>query len=240
MSKSVAKAARLSIKTPFFEIGYAFVLTGFMVMLCIECISKVFCMITSLHGKVAEVKSSSIILEVQDVGFEVFTPCPHRYSVNEKRRMHIYFQWHPDQGPALYGFADAQQKVMFELIIAAPGVGPKLALAVLAHHEIGGIVRSIMDQKASVFNEVPGIGKKKAEHVLLFLKDKVHELVENGTFKLDDSQHDSYQMSQVLRSLGYTLDEIKAALSHMRQEGHQLPFEQQLRKTLNYLSKARK
>jgi len=76
----------------------------------------------------------------------------------------------------LYGFADDAARDLFELLLTANGVGPKLAQAALAVHEPDVLRRAIAHEDHAVLTAVPGIGRKGAEKICLELRDKVHAL----------------------------------------------------------------
>lgn len=197
-------------------------------------------MIASLQGQVTVVKATSIIFEVSGIGLELFTPRPDLFSKSLIVKCHVLLYWHQEQGPILYAFREDQEKLVFELLINSPGVGPKLALVMLAHCSPGDIIQSIIQQKNEAFASVPGIGKKKAEQLILFLKDHAHKLIKSGAFKLESNQQDHYELGQVLHSLGYSQSEAQDALKYAQQDAGDVAFEVRLRKALNFLSKTRK
>jgi holliday junction DNA helicase RuvA len=73
----------------------------------------------------------------------------------------------------LYGFADDDEKTVFELLQTASGVGPRLALAMLAVHTPGALRRAVATEDVTALTKVPGIGRKGAQRIVLELKDRL-------------------------------------------------------------------
>ena len=131
-------------------------------------------MIASVSGAVAEIGADFAVVEVGGVGYAVrCTPgtlaglqigAPVRLSTSLIVREDSF---------TLYGFADSDEKQLFELLLTANGVGPRLALAVLAVHHPDVVRKAIANSEIAVLTAVPGIGKKGAERICLELHDKV-------------------------------------------------------------------
>lgn len=81
---------------------------------------------------------------------------------------------------ALYGFDDPQERLVFERLLTASGVGPRLALALLSTLGGGRVVRALRDGDLAALCTVPGIGKKKAERIVLELKDRLGDIAPAG------------------------------------------------------------
>src|SRR6202035_4892241 len=77
---------------------------------------------------------------------------------------------------ALFGFADRQEKRLFEKLLTISGIGPKLAITVLSGIDSGRLVSAIRAGDHATLTRIPGIGKKTAERVVLELKDKLDDL----------------------------------------------------------------
>ena len=89
--------------------------------------------------------------------------------------LHIYTRVAEDQ-LALFGFAEMQEKRLFEKLLTITGIGPKLAITVLSGIAPERLVNAIRGSDHATLTKIPGIGKKTAERVVLELKDKLDEL----------------------------------------------------------------
>ncbi len=131
-------------------------------------------MISSLRGDVAHVGLHSAILDIHGVGMLVHaTPQTLAGLVPGQPALVHTSMIVREDSMTLYGFADAEQRTVFETLIGVSGVGPRLGLAVLAVHtpEAIRIAASSGDDKA--FSKVPGIGPKGARRIVLELTDKL-------------------------------------------------------------------
>lgn len=134
-----------------------------------------------------------------DVGDEVFVWIHH----------HIR-----DDTQCLYGFVDRSQRVTFEALLGAHGVGPALALAILSVHAPDELARIVADEDTAGLCLVPGVGKKTAARLLIELKSRLGP--PDGAATVPASTTGSGMLTDVhaaLEGLGYRGDEITGALA---------------------------
>jgi holliday junction DNA helicase RuvA len=131
-------------------------------------------MIASLRGVVAALGSQQAVIEVGGVGMAVQC-APGTLAglrLGESTRLATSLVVREDS-LTLYGFADDDEKQIFELLQSASGVGPRLAQAVLAVHTPEAVRKAIANADTAALTRVPGIGKKGAERLVLELRDKI-------------------------------------------------------------------
>jgi holliday junction DNA helicase RuvA len=130
--------------------------------------------IASVHGRVAAVSPDGAVVEVGGVGLSVqCTPGTiARLQVGEQARLSTSLVVREDS-LTLYGFADDDERQLFELLQTANGVGPRLAQAVLAIHPPREVRRAVSMGDLKALMQVPGIGKKGAERLVLELRDRL-------------------------------------------------------------------
>ena len=131
-------------------------------------------MIASLAGSVASVGADSVVLEVGGVGYRVFCG-PGTLSQlrsGSTARLHTHHLVRDDL-QALYGFRTPEELGFFELLITVTGVGPKVALAIVASRPVAELQLAIFQGDEAVLTAVSGVGKKLAARVVLELKEKV-------------------------------------------------------------------
>ncbi|WP_448623733.1 Holliday junction branch migration protein RuvA [Geodermatophilus sp. URMC 64] len=131
-------------------------------------------MIASVSGRVAAVSPDGAVVEVGGVGLAVqCTPGTiARLQVGEQARLSTSLVVREDS-LTLYGFADDDERQLFELLQTANGVGPRLAQAVLAIHPPREVRRAVTMGDLKALQQVPGIGKKGAERLVLELRDRL-------------------------------------------------------------------
>ena len=131
-------------------------------------------MIASVNGRVAAVSPDGAVVEVGGVGLSVqCTPGTiARLQVGEQARLATSLVVREDS-LTLYGFADDDERQLFELLQTANGVGPRLAQAVLAIHPPREVRRAVSMGDLKALMQVPGIGKKGAERLVLELRDRL-------------------------------------------------------------------
>ena len=131
-------------------------------------------MIASVSGRVAAVSPDGAVVEVGGIGLAVqCTPGTiARLQVGEQARLSTSLIVREDS-LTLYGFADDDERSLFELLQTANGVGPRLAQAVLAIHPPREVRRAVSTADVKALMQVPGIGKKGAERLILELRDRL-------------------------------------------------------------------
>ncbi|GIF52919.1 Holliday junction DNA helicase subunit RuvA [Asanoa ferruginea] len=131
-------------------------------------------MIASVSGVVAAVSPDGAVIEVGGVGLAVQC-APGTIAglrVGQPARLATSLVVREDS-LTLYGFADDDEKHLFELLQTASGVGPRLAQAVLAVHHPDVVRKAIANADTATLTRVPGIGKKGAERLVLELRDRI-------------------------------------------------------------------
>lgn len=127
-----------------------------------------------LKGTVAEIGQSSLVLDVNGIGFFINTSLKTLSSVRTSAPARLYiYESIGESNFDLYGFADLQEKRFFELLISVSGVGPKAAISLLSSLNTDTLVMAIINDDAKALTTAPGIGKKIAQRIILELRDKL-------------------------------------------------------------------
>ncbi len=195
-------------------------------------------MINFLQGSVIAYKDQIMTLGVGSIGFQLFV-AESSFTLGQKVELHIYLQWHQENGPVLYGFQTELEKSIFLMIISCSGIGPKIALAILSGMKPATFLKVIQTSDEKALSSINGIGAKKAEQMIVQLRHKATKLIESGISSVDDTEfHDFKNISEVLTSLSYSRTEISQALQHVKESVEpNAPFDLMMRKALSYLSK---
>lgn len=134
-------------------------------------------MIASLRGKIISKGLNRLIVEACGVGYDLAVSLSTQEALQPDSEVfllvHTMFR---ENALELYGFATAEEKKLFELLLTVAGIGPKSALAVLSGISPQGFRRAVIDQDLGRLTAIPGIGKKSAERIVLELKDKIRKI----------------------------------------------------------------
>ena len=131
-------------------------------------------MIAFVRGPVAALNLTSAVIEVGGIGLEV--QCTPNTLAELRRGVEATLPTSMvvrEDSLTLFGFADDDEKQMFELVQTASGVGPKLAQAMLAVHGPDQLRRAVLQDDVRTLTQVPGIGQKGAQRIILELKDRI-------------------------------------------------------------------
>ncbi len=166
-------------------------------------------MIARLVGTLVSIADNVVVLDVHGVGYRL-TVSAHTLGKIAGRGevvLHVYTHVREDT-LALYGFLDAEELSMFELLISVSGVGPKAALGILAVADPASIASAVLRHDASILTKVSGVGKKTAERVILELENKVGKVsAEKHASVTSDSE-----ALDALLAMGYSVAEAREAV----------------------------
>lgn len=200
-------------------------------------------MIDTIKGTICSIKPKNIAIQTtgSGIGFSIAVAQEAAFSLHQETTLFIHLHWNQEQGPTLYGFNSELERTVFMLVISCSGIGPKIGLSALECLGAAGTLEAIGREDITALSKVSGIGKKKAEQIVVYLKHKVADLIQSG---IDISKAGGakqwQQITQVLTSLNYSRTEITGALQHVKNnEMGDAPFDHQLRTALSYLAKVR-
>lgn len=131
-------------------------------------------MIGYLKGELAEIKESYIVLEVGNIGYEVYLPTNAIMdlpSLGSTMKLYTYLHVRED-AIGLFGFLSKDDLEMFKLLITVNGIGPKGALGILSSISADEIRFAVLAEDVKTIAKAPGIGNKTASKLILELKDK--------------------------------------------------------------------
>jgi len=134
-------------------------------------------MIAYLHGTLAEAKPTSVVVDCGGVGYGVHIPVSSYDklpAVGAAVKLLTYHHVNAQDGTQqLFGFATANERDMFLLLISISGIGPRLACNILSSASVTGLRNAIAASDTKTLSSIRGIGKKTAERLVVELKDKV-------------------------------------------------------------------
>jgi Holliday junction DNA helicase RuvA len=199
--------------------------------------------IASVRGRVAAVSPEGVVIEVGGVGLTVQC-APGTIAglrVGEPARLATSLVVREDS-LTLYGFADDDEKHLFELLQTASGVGPRLAQAVLAVHSPDVVRKAIANGDTATLTRVPGIGRKGAERLVLELRDRIGpvSIGRDGATGIVGAVWQE-QVRQALVGLGWTSGQADQAVAAVAEtvDGEVPPVPVLLKHAIRLLGRAR-
>jgi holliday junction DNA helicase RuvA len=185
-------------------------------------------MIARLRGRFAGESGDGVVLDVNGVGYLVQSTSRARRLAREGSgevtlETHLHVR---EDVMQLYGFADADERELFQALLGVSGIGPKVALAIISGSTTAELRRAIVLEDTARFEAIPGIGKKTAQRVVLELREKVSaEAIATPTA----APPDALVARDALVELGYSVVEAERALAEVDPE---LPAEERVRLAL--------
>lgn len=132
-------------------------------------------MISHLIGILEHIDKNQVVVEVNNVGYQVNVPASviaRLPKVGEKIKL-FTIQVVREDDISLYGFLNKEERSLFSLLLSVSGIGPKSAMTVLAGFPLERLVSAIAQSDIELLISVPGIGRKTAERIVLELKEKI-------------------------------------------------------------------
>jgi Holliday junction DNA helicase RuvA len=166
-------------------------------------------MYSYLLGEITEIYPNSISLEVSGVGYEVLTPNPYEFKLNEIKKVYVYHYVREDN-INLYGFKEKSEKDLFIRLLSVKGIGPKSAIAILATGNVDDVIAAIEIGNVTFLTKFPGIGPKASQQIILDLKGKLNFEADKIILNSNISE-----VEEALTSLGYRAKEIKKATKNL-------------------------
>ena len=170
-------------------------------------------MIASLKGELVALGADWAIVDVNGIGFKVFMPTSTLSTLGRKGEeveLHTHLHLREDN-VALYGFAAPEELGLFQNLISVTRLGPKLALAMLSAMSAEKLAMTIATGNADLLAEIPGIGKKTANRLILELKEKIGA----GWLAAPPTElaEENADVLAALTALGYSVREATRALA---------------------------
>lgn len=159
-----------------------------------------------LKGIVTVIEPSYVVVDVNGVGYKIFSPTPYSYQENETATIYVE-QVVRDTGITLYGFLTKEDKALFLKLLSVSGIGPKSALAIMAAENTDSLASAIQNGEVKYLTRFPGVGKKTASQIVLDLKGKLGEYVKK-TMPVDNLPASLQDALLALVALGYTQKEV--------------------------------
>ena len=173
-----------------------------------------------IFGKLAIKKVDYVAIDINGLAYKIYISLKTFEKLNEigkDEKLYIFTNVKEDN-ISFYGFKTQNERELFKELITISGVGPKLAIAILSTFEVKEVIEIVSVDEIKIFTKVPGLGLKKAQKIILDLKDKVKKLNISESFEEKNKNSQINFKSEVLilkedlklalDSLGYQNEDV--------------------------------
>lgn len=181
-----------------------------------------------IKGIIKDIESNYVIVDNSGIGYLIFVPNPYYYKLDIEYQIYTYTKVSEDE-LSLYGFKSKDELELFLKLISVKGLGPKMALPMLATGSIDGIMDAIMRENILYLKKFPKVGDKVAHQIILDLKGKISNKNELNLINVRDDE-----LVNALLALGYKQSDIKKVVSQVNMND---TIENQIKEALKLLLK---
>jgi len=191
-------------------------------------------MIATLRGEITQIEENALVVELGGVGLRVFVPAPVRARVKTGEAIFLYTHLVVrEDALILYGFESQGDRELFTMLLGVDGIGPRLALAVLSTLTIDAVQRAVFAEEAEILSRVPGVGKKTAQKIVLYLHDRLKPT--DALARVASMSDTDSEVLAALTALGYSVVEAQTAIQSLPKDAPG-DVEERLRLALGYFS----
>lgn len=174
-------------------------------------------------GLVAEINTESIVLETNNIGYNIIMPSSDIGSLlpGDEVKVYTYTSVRED-AIWLYGFLEKSELDFYKLLLSVNGIGPKAAISILSNASVDDIQVAIIAQDVKALSKFPGIGAKTAGRIILDLKDKVavEDIIsvgpkENSSREPAGVNRIKKEATDILSALGISASQAMIALNKL-------------------------
>ena len=191
-------------------------------------------MISSLKGEVIQKQKNSLVVQISGVGFyvNVSQHLSAKTEIGEIIVLSTRLIVREDD-LSLYGFEDNRESELFTMLVKVNGIGPRLALSILSTLSIEMVYQAVISNTPAIFNQVPGIGNKTSQKIILALQDKLKAEIDKGIISgVHDVNND---LLDALVGLGYSVVESQTAIQALPTDAPE-SLDERLRMVLKYFA----
>jgi len=194
-------------------------------------------MIAQLRGTLLDKRPNQVLVDVSGVGYLVHISLSTYAALGDLHDavtllVHTHMR---EDGISLYGFLSQREKHCFELLIGASGVGPSLAMKILSGMSVEDLVPAIRRGDIAALTQIPGVGKKTAERIVVELKDKLAIMEAHQPVREPSPAGPAEDVISALVNLGYERRAAEAAVTDSKEKSG-LEFEPLLKAALQRLT----
>ncbi|WP_041657915.1 Holliday junction branch migration protein RuvA [Marinithermus hydrothermalis] len=192
-------------------------------------------MIRFLQGRLVDKREDRAVILTGGIGFEVWCPTPTLETLREGEEVALHTRLVVrEDGFTLYGFHDPVYLELFDLLTSVSGVGPRVALGMLAALPPSLLGRAVAEGDAKALTAAPGVGKRLAERIVLELRHKIpaHLTAGGGAHRANPNAHEAIE---ALAALGFREAQVRTVVGTLAAQDPEAPVEELIRRALRQL-----
>lgn len=193
-------------------------------------------MISHLSGKLVSKSPTSLVVECNGIGYEVNISLNTYSRIIDSEQIKIYTHLQVrEDSHSIFGFFDELERSVFRLLISVSGIGANTARTMLSSMPPNKVIESIQSDNVVAIQSIKGIGAKTAQRVIIDLKDKVLNLIDDNEFNVSPNNTQREEALSALSVLGYPIKQTQRIVDSLMNAEPDMPVERIIKNALNKL-----
>ena len=193
-------------------------------------------MISHLSGKLVSKSPTSLVVECNGIGYEVNISLNTYSRIIDSEQIKIYTHLQiREDSHSIFGFFDELERSVFRLLISVSGIGANTARTMLSSMPPNKVIESIQSDNVVAIQSIKGIGAKTAQRVIIDLKDKVLNLIDDNDFNVSPNNTQREEALSALSVLGYPIKQTQRIVDALMNAEPDMPVERIIKNALNKL-----
>ena len=193
-------------------------------------------MISHLSGKLVSKSPTALVVECNGIGYEVNISLNTYSRIIDTEQIKIYTHLQVrEDSHSIFGFFDELERSVFRLLISVSGIGANTARTMLSSMPPNKVIESIQSDNVVAIQSIKGIGAKTAQRVIIDLKDKILNLIDDKEFNVSPNNTQREEALSALSVLGYPIKQTQRIVDSLISAEPDMPVERIIKNALNKL-----
>lgn len=193
-------------------------------------------MISHLSGKLVSKSPTALVVECNGIGYEVNISLNTYSRIIDSEQIKIYTHLQVrEDSHSIFGFFDELERSVFRLLISVSGIGANTARTMLSSMPPNMVIESIQSDNVVAIQSIKGIGAKTAQRVIIDLKDKIINLIDDKEFNVSPNNTQREEALSALSVLGYPIKQTQRIVDSLISAEPDMPVERIIKNALNKL-----
>jgi len=193
-------------------------------------------MISHLSGKLVSKSPTALVVECNGIGYEVNISLNTYSRIIDSEQIKIYTHLQVrEDSHSIFGFFDELERSVFRLLISVSGIGANTARTMLSSMPPNKVIESIQSDNVVAIQSIKGIGAKTAQRVIIDLKDKILNLIDDKEFNVSPNNTQREEALSALSVLGYPIKQTQRIVDSLISAEPDMPVERIIKNALNKL-----
>ena len=193
-------------------------------------------MISHLSGKLVSKSPTALVVECNGIGYEVNISLNTYSRIIDSEQIKIYTHLQVrEDSHSIFGFFDELERSVFRLLISVSGIGANTARTMLSSMPPNKVIESIQSDNVVAIQSIKGIGAKTAQRLIIDLKDKILNLIDDKEFNVSPNNTQREEALSALSVLGYPIKQTQRIVDSLISAEPDMPVERIIKNALNKL-----